>query len=85
MTNYTLKPIGGTDGFIIYNIISYMQCKGIKGDTYYEEVSSGYHVFTGRSSLYFTENLPDAYAFIIRQLAAPETPHGNLSANSASV
>ena len=72
MINFTLKPIGGTSIFVIYNIISYMECKGIKGDTSFEEVSSGFHVFSGTESLYFTQNLPDAYAFIMQELAAFE-------------
>ena len=72
MSNFTLKPIGGTGMFVIYNIISHMPCKGIKGDTSFEEVSSGFHVFSGTDSLYFTKTLPDAYAFIMQELAAFE-------------
>ncbi|SCC93598.1 hypothetical protein THIX_60769 [Thiomonas sp. X19] len=79
MIHFTLKPIGGTAGFVIYNIISYSACKGIKGDTFYEEVSSGFHVFSGTDSLYFTQNLPDAYAFIMGRLTAFEAERAKLS------
>ena len=72
MINFTLKPVGGTGIYVIYNIVSYMQCKGIKGDSSFEEVSSGFHVFSGADSLYFTPTLPDAYAFVMQKLAAFE-------------
>ena len=72
MHNFILKPIGGIGIYLIYHIVSYMQCKGIKGDSSFEEVSSGFHVFSGTDSLYFTPTLPDAYAFIMQELAAFE-------------
>nr|WP_288120737.1 hypothetical protein [Thiomonas sp.] len=79
MTNFTLKPIGGTGIYVIYNIVSYMQCKGIKGDSSFEEVSSGFHVFSGTDSLYFTPTLPDAYAFIMQKLATFEAKCKHIS------
>lgn len=70
MTTFTLKPIGGTALYVIYAIVSHEENKGIRGDLAFEEVCSGYHVFAGRESVYFTQTLGDAYAFIDQQLTA---------------
>lgn len=69
-TNFTLKPIGGSALYVIYAIVSHEENKGIRGDLSFEEICSGYHVFAGRDSLYFTQSLDEASAFIEQQLAA---------------
>ena len=70
MIAFTLKPVGGTALYVIYAIVSYEENKGIRGDLSFKEICSGYHVFAGRDSLYFTQTLSDAHAFIAEQLAA---------------
>lgn len=70
MTTFTLKPIGGSALYVIYAIVSYEQNRGEDGVLAFEEVCSGYHVFAGRESVYFTQTLGDAHAFIAQQLAA---------------
>jgi len=54
-----------------------MPCKGIKGDASFEEMSSGFHVFSRKDSLYFTKTLTDAHACIMQQLASlkPSVPN----------
>ncbi len=70
MPHFTLKPIASISRYVIYAIVSYEENKGIRGDLSFEEVCSGYHVFAGRDSLYFTQTLDEASAFIEEQLAA---------------
>ena len=70
MPHFTLKPIASISRYVIYAIVSYEENKGIRGDLSFEEVCSGYHVFADRDSLYFTQTLADAHAFIAQQLAA---------------
>lgn len=73
MPTFALKPIGGSALYVIYAIVSYEENKGIRGDLAFEEVCSGYHVFAGRESLYFSQNLSGAFAFAEQQLAAFES------------
>ena len=70
MPTFTLKPIGGTALYVIYAIVSYEENKGIRGELSFKEICSGYHVFASRESLYFTQTLDEASAFIEVQLAA---------------
>ena len=70
MLHFALKPIGGSALYVIYAIVSYEQNRGEGGELTFEEICSGYHVFAGRESVYFTQTLGDAHAFIAQQLAA---------------
>lgn len=70
MTTFALKPIGGAALYVIYAIISYEENRDERGALTFEEICSGYHVFTGRESVYFTQSLDEASAFIEQQLAA---------------
>ncbi|MBN8744524.1 MAG: hypothetical protein J0I24_09475 [Thiomonas arsenitoxydans] len=66
----TLKPITGAALYVIYAIVSYEECRDERGELTFEEICSGYHVFAGRESVYFTPSLGDATAFIEHQLEA---------------
>lgn len=70
MPTFTLKPISGAALYVIYAIVSYEENRGERGALTFEEICSGYHVFAGRESVYFTQSLADASAFIDHQLEA---------------
>jgi hypothetical protein len=67
---FTLKPISGAMLYVIYAIVSYEENRGERGVLSFEEICSGYHVFVGRESVYFTQTLSDAQAFVEQRLQA---------------
>ena len=70
MPPFTLKPLTGAALYVIYAIVSYEEHRDEGGALSFEEICSGYHVFAGRESVYFTQSLADASAFVEHQLEA---------------
>ena len=70
MRQFSLKPISGVMLYVIYAIVSYEENRGERGVLSFEEICSGYHVFAGRESVYFTQTLSDAQAFVEQRLQA---------------
>jgi hypothetical protein len=70
MTTFTLKPLTGAMLYVIYAIVSYEENRGERDVLSFEEICSGYHVFAGRETLYFSQTLSDAQAFVEQRLQA---------------
>ena len=70
MIVFILKPLTGAALYVIYALVSYEEHRDERGILSFEEICSGYHVFAGRESVYFTQTLGDAQAFVEQQLEA---------------